>query len=183
MAKNSLDGEENTKLGSLPRFGPLGSVITYSCFGGLPLVEVGGRTSTVFLVLRRLGRLYVVWVCEWLDLPWGVGSDPPLRSNLSSVYTDGPGPLPLSYGRKGIPQWPISKGNRGTCSPYPKVVFVCKSCCQRCRGRSRATSVELAGGGGLVEPANILAPFALKGKLLRTVVRSSSVLSRVILDS
>lgn len=41
MAKNSLDGEEDTKHGSLARFGPLRSVIPYF-FGRLPLVEVGG---------------------------------------------------------------------------------------------------------------------------------------------
>lgn len=40
--ENSLDGEEDTKHDSLPRFGPLGSVVPYSCFGGLPLVKVGG---------------------------------------------------------------------------------------------------------------------------------------------
>ena len=40
-ATNSHDDEEEDEHNSLPRFGPLQSVIPYSCFGGLPLEEVG----------------------------------------------------------------------------------------------------------------------------------------------
>ena len=49
-----------------------------------------------------------------------------IRCYLASIYSSVPGPLPLSQWRERIPQRPNLKGDRSTCSPYPKVVFACK---------------------------------------------------------
>lgn len=77
---------------------------------------------------------------------------PSLRSNLSFIYSGGPGPLPLSFQREGIPQRPISKGGRGTYFPCPKVVFAYKVGASVAGAGSVMTSVLSVGGQGLVGP-------------------------------
>ena len=73
--------------------------------------------------------------CSWLSAlscglvggSVGLGPRGPyLRCTLASMYSRGPGPLPLSQWREGIPQRLNLKGDRSSCPPCPKVVFACK---------------------------------------------------------
>ena len=177
---NSRDDEEEDEHSGLPRFGPLRSVIPYSCFGGLPLGEVwwmnkyrGERpredAQVVFLTL-----CLVLWSRRWF-CRIGSRGGPPLWCTLASIYSDGPGPLPLSQWWEGIPQWPNSKGDRITSLPCPKVVFACKVAVDDAEVGSAMTSVLLGSwswscctgmetfGGRFENPRTSLPPLQQRG--------------------
>ena len=95
-------------------------------------------------MVRSLARA-LEW-CSWLSALLGVCCLPRfivplLRCNLASIYSSGPGPLPLSPWWEGIPQRPNLKGDRSTSPPCPKVVFACKVAVDDAEVGSAMTSV------------------------------------------